>query len=50
VKEELGYKPSIERPLSWLVIEDFRTTGLEGDPIVFCPVRGFESVFIRVHP
>ncbi len=35
VEEELGYEPSIDRPLSWLVIEDFRTTGLEGDPSTY---------------
>ncbi len=35
VKEELGYTPSIDRPFSWLVIEDFRTTGLEGDPSTY---------------
>src|SRR5688572_2102181 len=35
VKEELGYRPTTDRPLSWLVIEDFRTTGLEGDPTTY---------------
>jgi hypothetical protein len=35
VTEELGAHPSIERPLQWLVIEDFATTGLEGDPECF---------------
>jgi len=35
VKEELGYSPSIDHPLSWLVVEDFRTTGLEGDPSTY---------------
>lgn len=33
VKEELGVQPSISRPLHWLAIEDFQTTGLEGDPL-----------------
>lgn len=32
VKEELGGHPTLQRPLQWLVIEDFSTTGLEGDP------------------
>lgn len=35
VGEELGSSPSIHRPLKWLVIEDFSTTGLEGDPTRF---------------
>lgn len=34
-KEELGSQPSLQRPLQWLVIEDFATTGLEGDPQCF---------------
>lgn len=33
VKEELGRQPSLDRTLRWLVIEDFGTTGLEGDPL-----------------
>lgn len=33
--EELGYKPSLANTLTWLVIEDFHTTGLEGDPECF---------------
>ncbi len=41
VKEELGSQPSLQRPLQWLVIEDFATTGLEGDPQCFQdPVGG----------
>jgi hypothetical protein len=35
VRDELGYQPSLESALTWLVIEDFNTTGLEGDPAVF---------------
>jgi hypothetical protein len=35
VKDELGTQPSLARPLQWLVIEDFATTGLEGDPLNF---------------
>lgn len=35
VKEELGAQPSLQRPLTWLVIEDFATTGLQGDPLQF---------------
>jgi hypothetical protein len=35
VKEELGAEPSIDRPLNWLVIEDFSTSGLEGDAMQF---------------
>ncbi len=35
VKEELGVQPSLQRPLQWLVVEDFATTGLEGDPQCF---------------
>jgi len=34
-KQELGTNPSLERSLQWLVIEDYRTTGLEGDPNCF---------------
>ncbi|HEY1793336.1 MAG TPA: hypothetical protein VGG34_10495 [Opitutaceae bacterium] len=35
VAEELGAAPSLTRSLKWLVIEDFETTGLEGDPLRF---------------
>ena len=35
IKEELGSQPSLQRPLQWLVVEDFATTGLEGDPLCF---------------
>lgn len=35
IKDELGVQPSLQRPLQWLVIEDFATTGLEGDPQCF---------------
>ncbi len=35
IKEELGSQPSLRRPLQWLVVEDFATTGLEGDPQCF---------------
>jgi hypothetical protein len=34
-REELGTSPSLSRPLQWLVIEDYNTTGLEGDPDCF---------------
>ncbi len=34
-KADLGFQPSLQRPLQWLVIEDFATTGLEGDPLCF---------------
>lgn len=41
IKEELGVQPTLQRPLQWLVIEDFATTGLEGDPQCFQdPVGG----------
>ncbi len=41
IKDELGVQPSLNRPLQWLVIEDFATTGLEGDPQCFQdPVGG----------
>lgn len=35
IAEELGLTPSLKQPLTWLVIEDFGTTGLEGDPAQF---------------
>jgi hypothetical protein len=41
VGEELGVTPTMQRPLKWLVIEDFATSGLEGDPLQFKdPVPG----------
>jgi hypothetical protein len=33
--EELGYKPSLDNSLYWIVAEDFNTTGLEGDPLCY---------------
>jgi hypothetical protein len=33
--EEIGKAPDMSQPLQWLVIEDFGTTGLEGDPACF---------------
>ncbi len=35
VEIELGTKPSLENARNWLVIEDFHTNGLEGDPECF---------------
>ena len=36
VSEELGSDALVlDRPLRWLAIEDFRTTGLQGDPMCF---------------
>lgn len=32
VKEELGYSPLIPSSVTWLLAEDFQTTGLNGDP------------------
>ena len=32
VEEELGYKPEINNTITWLLAEDFETTGLNGDP------------------
>jgi hypothetical protein len=35
ISEELGYRPTLANTMTWLVIEDFHTTGLEGDPECF---------------
>ncbi|MDB4739206.1 hypothetical protein OAF91_02290 [Akkermansiaceae bacterium] len=35
VEEELNYKPKIGAGATWLVAEDFNTTGLNGDPNCF---------------
>lgn len=35
VEEELGYSPKIEPGVTWLLAEDFQTTGLNGDPLCY---------------
>jgi hypothetical protein len=41
VREELGYKPEIAASMTWLLAEDFNTTGLNGDPHCYQdPPRG----------
>lgn len=35
VEEELGYAPEITSNITWLLAEDFQTTGLNGDPECF---------------
>lgn len=35
IKDELGYSPKIEGEVTWLLAEDFRTTGLNGDPLCY---------------
>ena len=41
VREELGGGSELlSRPLSWLAIEDFGTTGLQGDPLTYHDIGG----------